>query len=41
MMSLAETDYCKNENLDPMDPRCARVMLTGKRVKVLKIHTNH
>ncbi|BES96035.1 Cellular repressor of E1A-stimulated genes 1 [Nesidiocoris tenuis] len=28
-MSLAQTDYCKNRNLDPEDPRCSQVILTG------------
>lgn len=29
-MSLAQGDYCKQEGLDPEDPRCAHVFLTGK-----------
>lgn len=33
-MSLAGTDYCKENNYDPEDPRCIRVMITGKFVKV-------
>lgn len=28
-MSLAEGDYCRNQSLDPEDPRCAQVILTG------------
>lgn len=30
MMTLAQGRYCKTKNYDPMDPRCARVILTGK-----------
>lgn len=33
-MTLAQTDYCLNNKLDPEDPRCAHVILTGKFVKV-------
>lgn len=29
-MSLAQGNYCKQEGLDPEDPRCAHVFLTGK-----------
>lgn len=29
-MSLAQGDYCKQEGLDPEDPRCGHVFLTGK-----------
>ncbi|XP_054287156.1 protein CREG1-like [Macrosteles quadrilineatus] len=29
-MSLAEGNYCRKESLDPEDPRCAQVILTGK-----------
>ncbi|KZC05320.1 PREDICTED: protein CREG1 [Dufourea novaeangliae] len=35
MMTLAQGDYCKSKQWDPMDPRCARVLLSG-RVKTLK-----
>ncbi|XP_076754353.1 cellular Repressor of E1A-stimulated Genes [Xylocopa sonorina] len=35
LFSLAQGEYCKNKRWDPMDPRCARVILTGK-VKPLK-----
>ncbi len=28
-MTLAQGDYCKKEGLDPQDPPCARVILTG------------
>ncbi|GAB1868199.1 Protein CREG1 [Camponotus japonicus] len=34
LVSLAEGSYCKYKHLDPMDPRCARVTLTGKIVAV-------
>ncbi|XP_020278388.1 protein CREG1 [Pseudomyrmex gracilis] len=30
LMSLAQGSYCKSKDMDPMDPRCARIMLTGK-----------
>lgn len=35
MASLAETNYCETENFDPQDPRCAKVLLTGKLLKVI------
>ncbi|EZA47318.1 hypothetical protein DMN91_012951 [Ooceraea biroi] len=35
LMSLAQGNYCKDKEWDPMDPRCARVMLSGK-IKALK-----
>lgn len=34
MATLAQTDYCKNENYDAQDPRCARLIITGTFVKV-------
>ncbi|XP_034234757.1 protein CREG2 [Thrips palmi] len=34
-MTLAQGDYCQKEGLDPEDPRCAHVFLTGK-IKSLK-----
>ncbi|KAF5299198.1 hypothetical protein FQA39_LY02371 [Lamprigera yunnana] len=34
LASLAETNYCKQEDLDPQDPRCSRVILTGHFLKV-------
>ncbi|XP_066996786.2 uncharacterized protein CREG [Anabrus simplex] len=37
-ISLAEGDYCKQKSLDPEDPRCARVILTGK-LKRIKTYT--
>ncbi|XP_012276587.1 protein CREG1 [Orussus abietinus] len=30
MMTLAQGQYCKKKDWDPMDPRCARIVLTGK-----------
>lgn len=29
MITLAQGSYCKDRNMDPMDPHCARMMLTG------------
>lgn len=28
-MSLAQTDFCRSRQLDPEDPRCPQVILTG------------
>lgn len=39
MASLAQMDYCKSKNYDPEDPRCAKIFLTGRYVKVIKINT--
>lgn len=36
LMSLAQGSYCKSKDMDPMDPRCARIMLTGKVIPVSK-----
>lgn len=41
LVSLAEGNYCKDKNWDPMDPRCARVMLSGKIVAVKNNTTEH
>ncbi|XP_078050425.1 cellular Repressor of E1A-stimulated Genes [Augochlora pura] len=30
MMTLAQGNYCKSKNWDPMDPRCARILMSGK-----------
>jgi hypothetical protein len=38
MVTLAQGHYCIRNEYDPMDPRCARVMLTGK-IKALKNKT--
>lgn len=35
MMTLAQGDFCKGKQYDPMDPRCARILLSGK-IKALK-----
>ncbi|KYQ52517.1 Protein CREG1, partial [Trachymyrmex zeteki] len=37
-VSLAQGNYCKDKGYDPMDPRCARVLLTGK-IKAVKNET--
>ncbi|XP_043505217.1 protein CREG1 [Polistes fuscatus] len=34
-MTLAQGNYCRRKIWDPMDPRCARVILTGK-IKTIK-----
>lgn len=34
MATLAETNYCNAKDWDPQDPRCVRVIMTGKIVKV-------
>lgn len=34
MATLETTDYCRQKKFDPEDPRCARVMLSGKVVPV-------
>jgi len=33
-MTLAQSDYCRTQVLDPEDPRCAHVILTGEMVKI-------
>ncbi|XP_031843492.1 cellular Repressor of E1A-stimulated Genes [Nomia melanderi] len=35
MMTLAQGSYCKSKQWDPMDPRCARILLSGK-IKTLR-----
>lgn len=35
LMTLAQGDYCKSKSWDPMDPRCARILLSGK-IKAVK-----
>ncbi|XP_011306603.1 protein CREG1 [Fopius arisanus] len=35
MMTLAQGSWCKQKSMDPMDPRCARVGLSGKIEKVI------
>lgn len=34
MMTLAQGCYCHKKNYDPMDPRCARVILTGQIISM-------
>ncbi|GJQ76077.1 CREG [Trypoxylus dichotomus] len=36
MSSLAETDYCRSKTWDPQDPRCGKVIISGKYVKIPK-----
>lgn len=38
MMTLAQGNYCKSKQWDPMDPRCARILLSGK-IKALRNDT--
>jgi len=34
MATLAETDYCNQEDFDPQDPRCAKLIISGKLIQV-------
>ncbi|XP_028170591.1 protein CREG1 [Ostrinia furnacalis] len=34
LVSLEETNYCEQKGMDPEDPRCTRLMLSGKMKKV-------
>lgn len=34
MASLAQSDYCAQNEFDPQDPRCAKLIISGKLVKV-------
>ncbi|VEN48309.1 unnamed protein product [Callosobruchus maculatus] len=34
MATLAETSYCESKSFDPQDPRCAKVISTGRLVTV-------
>ncbi|XP_072929260.1 protein CREG1 [Epargyreus clarus] len=34
LISLEETRYCETQNIDPEDPRCTRLILSGKMKKV-------
>lgn len=34
LVSLEETNYCEEKGMDPEDPRCTRLMLSGKMKKV-------
>ncbi|XP_026485404.1 protein CREG1 [Vanessa tameamea] len=39
LVSLEQTRYCENQKYDPEDPRCTRLMLSGK-MKKIKENTN-
>ncbi|XP_050349211.1 protein CREG1 [Nymphalis io] len=39
LVSLEQTRYCENQKYDPEDPRCTRLMLSGK-MKKIKESTN-
>ncbi|XP_072755127.1 protein CREG1 [Anoplolepis gracilipes] len=41
LVSLEQGNYCKNKQLDPMDPRCPRVMISGKIVAVKNNTAEH
>lgn len=34
MATLAQSEYCENRSLDPQDPQCAKVMISGPLIKV-------
>ncbi|KAK9879185.1 hypothetical protein WA026_004033 [Henosepilachna vigintioctopunctata] len=34
LATLSEIGYCQKQNYDPQDPRCAKVIITGRLVKV-------
>ncbi|XP_034941294.1 protein CREG1 [Chelonus insularis] len=36
MMTLAQTSYCQEHKMEPIDPRCARIILSGK---IKPVHT--
>lgn len=33
LLSMDQNQYCTNKNIDPMEPTCARIMLSGRIVK--------
>nr|XP_033330034.1 protein CREG1 [Megalopta genalis] len=41
MMTLAQGSYCKSKNWDPMDPRCARILMSGKIITLNNDTTEH
>lgn len=41
MMTLAQGTYCKNKKWDSMDPRCARIILSGKIKSLKKTEKEH
>ncbi|XP_066150647.1 protein CREG1 [Euwallacea fornicatus] len=34
MSTLAQSEYCKDRSLDPQDPQCAKVIITGTFIKI-------
>ncbi|KAF7267184.1 hypothetical protein GWI33_019565 [Rhynchophorus ferrugineus] len=34
MVTLSEVNYCKDKNYDPQDPRCPKVLISGKFLKL-------
>jgi hypothetical protein len=34
-MTLAQSDYCNHQDLDPQDPPCGRVILSGRTQRVV------
>jgi hypothetical protein len=36
MFSLDQSLYCTQRNIDPMEPTCARIMITGEALRVVK-----
>ncbi|KAJ8933740.1 hypothetical protein NQ314_013833 [Rhamnusium bicolor] len=36
MATLAQSDYCRTQNLDPQDPRCAKLIISGTYIKINK-----
>ncbi|XP_001600211.1 protein CREG1 [Nasonia vitripennis] len=41
LMSLAQGDWCNQKGYDPMDPRCARVVLSGKIEQINEDHPDY
>lgn len=33
MATLAQSDYCKTKDYDPQDPRCAKLIISGRIMK--------
>lgn len=36
LFSLDQSLYCTNKNIDPMEPTCARIMMSGEALRVQK-----
>ncbi|KAJ8914597.1 hypothetical protein NQ315_017302 [Exocentrus adspersus] len=36
MATLAQSDYCRTQDFDPQDPRCAKLIITGEYIKIDK-----